>query len=251
MSKRDIPYESAQLILHQPTIRQISYIGENNFFKGCQYLNFSKKSLQTKDKVNLEKVSDFEVLMTILRSNDLAVQEVKICLQQVFLLIFPDYKVIFLPTSILFSRKIQEGFEEHSLTKENFEGFKNIVSEMFCLKYIQGENGQNGYNPGGPQARMITQKIMEGRNKVAKLKGKTDKANVQVLYRYISILAVGQQKDINQLMNYSLYQLIDQFRRFKMREDQEMVIRLRLAGAKDVQSVPNWMGDLDDNSLQN
>ena len=251
MSKRDIPYESAQLILHQPTIKQISYVGENNFFKGCQYLNFSKNNLQTKDKVNLEKVSDFEVLMTILRSNDLAVQEVKICLQQVFLLILPNYKVIFLPTSILFSRKNQEGFEEHSLTKENFEGFKNIVSEMFCLKYIQGESGQDGYNPGGPQARMIAQKIMEGRNKVAKLKGKTDKTNIQVLYRYISILAVGQQKDINQLMDYSLYQLIDQFRRFKMREDQEMVIRLKLAGAKDVQSVPNWMGDLDDNSLQN
>ena len=251
MSKRDIPYESAQLILHQPTIKQISYVGENNFFKGCQYLNFSKNNLQTKDKVNLEKVSDFEVLMTILRSNDLAVQEVKICLQQVFLLILPNYKVVFLPTSILFSRKSQEGFEEHSLTEENFEGFKNIVSEMFCLKYIQGENGQNGYNPGGPQARMIVQKIMEGRNKIAKLRGKTDKTNIQILYRYISILAVGQQKDINQLMDYSLYQLIDQFRRFKMREDQEMVIRLRLAGAKDVQSVPNWMGDLDDNSLQN
>ena len=185
--------------------------------------------------------------MTILRNKDLAIQEVKICLQEIFLLILPDYKMIFLPNSILLSRKTQDGsFEEHSLTKDNFEGFKNIVSEMFCLKYIQGESGQGDYNPGGPQARALVKKFQERQAKLAKLKGKSDKTSIEVLYRYISILAAGQQKDINQLMNYSLYQLVDQFRRFKMREDYEMVVRLRLAGAKDVESVPHWMGDLDE-----
>lgn len=246
LSKRDIPYEAAQLIIHQPTIKQISYIGENNFFKGCQYLNFSKNSLQVKDKINLENVSDFEILMTILKNKDSTVQEAKICLQKIFLLILPDYKAVFLPTCILFSRKTQDGFEEHSLTKENFEGFKNIVSEMFCLKYIQGESGQGNYNPGGPQARALVKKFQERQAKLAKLKGKTDKTSIEVLYRYISVLAVGQHKDINQLMNYSLYQLVDQFRRFKMADDYETVFRLKLAGAKDVKSIPHWMGDLDD-----
>ena len=184
--------------------------------------------------------------MTILRNKDLTIQEVKICLQEIFLLILPDYKVVFLPNSILFSRKTQDGFEEHSLTKDNFEGFKNIVSEMFCLKYIQGEDGQGNYNPGGPQARALVKKFQERQAKLAKLKGKADKNSIEILYRYASILAVGQQKDMNQLMTYSLYQLVDQFRRFKMREDYETVFRLKLAGAKDVESVPQWMGDLDD-----
>ena len=185
--------------------------------------------------------------MTILRNNDLSVQEVKVCLQEIFLLILPDYQVVFLPTSIIFSRKTQDGgFQEHSLTKENFQGFKNIVSEMFCLKYIQGEDGQGGYNPGGPQARALVKKFQERQAKLAKLKGKADKTSIEVLYRYISVLAVGQHKDINQLMNYSLYQLVDQFRRFKMQEDFETVFRLKLAGAKDVESVPSWMGDLDE-----
>lgn len=185
--------------------------------------------------------------MTILRNNDLSVQEVKVCLQEIFLLILPDYQVVFFPTSIIFSRKTQDGgFQEHSLTKENFQGFKNIVSEMFCLKYIQGEDGQGGYNPGGPQARALVKKFQERQAKLAKLKGKADKTSIEVLYRYISILAVGLHKDINQLMNYSLYQLVDQFRRFKMAEDYETVFRLKIAGAKDVESVPNWMGDLDE-----
>ena len=184
--------------------------------------------------------------MTILRNKDLAIQEVKICLQEIFLLILPDYKTVFLPNSILFSRKTQNGFEEHSLTKENFEGFKNIVSEMFCLKYIQGESGQGDYNPGGPQARALVKKFQERQAKLAKLKGKADKTSIEVLYRYISVLAVGQHKDINQLMNYSLYQLVDQFRRFKMADEYKTVFKLKLAGAKDVESVPHWMGDLDD-----
>lgn len=184
--------------------------------------------------------------MTILRNKDLAIQEVKICLQEIFLLILPDYKTVFLPNSILFSRKTQNGFEEHSLTKDNFEGFKNIVSEMFCLKYIQGEDGQGHYNPGGPQARALVKKFQERQAKLAKLKGKADKNSIEILYRYASILAVGQQKDMNQLMTYSLYQLVDQFRRFKMREDYETVFRLKIAGAKDVESVPHWMGDLDE-----
>ena len=127
LSGRDIPYQSAQIILRQPTLKEISYIGENNFFKGCQYLTFSKNSLEEKDKINLEKVTDFEVLMMILGKKDLAVEQIKICLKQIFLLILPDYQVVFLPMSILLSKKTQDGFEEHSLTKENFEGFKNIV----------------------------------------------------------------------------------------------------------------------------
>ena len=184
--------------------------------------------------------------MTILKNKEPAIQEAKICLQEIFLLILPDYKMIFLPNSILLSRKTQDGFEEHSLTKDNFEGFKNIVSEMFCLEYIQGESGQRDYNPGGPLARALVKKFQERQAKLAKLKGKTDKTSIEVLYRYISVLAVGQHKDINQLMDYSLYQLVDQFRRFKMADEYKTVFKLKLAGAKDVESVPHWMGDLDD-----
>lgn len=44
---------------------------------------------------------------------------------------------------------------------------------------------------------------------------------MSILSRYISILAVGERKDINDLMNYTIYQLMDEFNRFelKMRYD--------------------------------
>jgi len=81
MSKRDIPYEPASFVIHQPSLKEISYIGENNFFKGCQYLTFSKNSLDEKDKLNLEKVTDFEVLLMILNKNDSTIGQIKIYLQ--------------------------------------------------------------------------------------------------------------------------------------------------------------------------
>ena len=35
LSGIDIPFEEAHLIIHQPTLKEISIIRENNFFIGC------------------------------------------------------------------------------------------------------------------------------------------------------------------------------------------------------------------------
>ena len=46
LSKNDVPFVEANLIIHQPTIKEIAYIGEEVFFTGCQLLNFSKDDLK-------------------------------------------------------------------------------------------------------------------------------------------------------------------------------------------------------------
>ena len=217
MSKNDIPFEQAQLTIHQPIIKEIAYIGESTFFTGCDYLNFSKEKLSEKDKNHLNHLSDFEVLMTIMRGNDIAVQRSKTCMQLVLLLLFPDYNINFLPMSIMLSKKTDVGLEQHLIDKDNFESFRNIVSEMFCLKQTQG-NSQK-YNPKGAQAQAIVDKFKQRDRKLAKLKnqGKQYK-EISLLSQYISILAVGQGKDINVLLQYTVYQLFDEFRRFKKKQ---------------------------------
>ena len=42
MSGIDIPIPECQLVLHQPTIKEIAYIGEKNFFIGVHCLNIRK-----------------------------------------------------------------------------------------------------------------------------------------------------------------------------------------------------------------
>ena len=78
-----------------------------------------------------------------------------------------------------------------------------------------------------------------------KNKGKKQGESISVLSRYISILSVGQHKDKNQLLQYTVYQLTDQFKRFKQKEEYDLCIKLQLAGAQNVETVENWMEDLE------
>ena len=240
-SKIDIPFPEARLIIHNPTVLQISYIGEESFYRGCQVLTFSKDKLNEQDKIRLQGFTNFEVLMTMIKDKSIAVAQRKISMMQVLTLLFPDYQINLLPTSILLSKK-QDGSQEIErflIDKDNFESFSNIVSQMFCLKGEEGKSSR--YNPGGPQARALVAKFEQRRQKLNKLKGIKDEG-ISILYRYVSILAVGQKKDINQLLQYTVYQLFDEFRRFKKKEEYDLYVKAKMAGAKDLEQIQNWMG---------
>lgn len=246
-AKIDIPFESAQLIIHNPSIQEISYIGQKNFFRGCDYLNFSKDNLNQQDKNNLQQVSNFEILMTMLKDKTSAIEQIKSSIQKVLFLLFPNFNVGFLPMSIMLSKKKEDGLETHLIDKDNFESFRNIVSKMFCLEYIHSNQPNRKYNPGGPQARALVKKFEERERKLAKLKNRGKKSQqISFFDSCVSILSVGLKKDKNELMQYTVYQLIDQFRRFNKYDNYNLYIKLKIAGAKDLDEVKNWKGSLDD-----
>ena len=74
ISGNDIPFVEAQLVIHQPRLKEIAYIGEVAFFTGCELINFSKLLLEEKDKINLENKSNFDIIMSIVndKSNKIA-----------------------------------------------------------------------------------------------------------------------------------------------------------------------------------
>ena len=234
LSGNDIPFEQARLILHQPTIKEIAYIGEKNFFTGCQFLIFSKeKNLQDKDKILLEDSNDFKILMTMIRQNNVVTNSYKVCMNMVLTLIFPQYKIDFLPLSI----RLLKDKESFFIDENNFDNFKEIIQNMFCLG--TGKTS-SGYNPGGPQAAALVKKFQERARKLAKLKGKSED-QINIFSQYISILAVGQQKNMNQLLQYTVYQLQNEMRRFRMKTTYDIHLQARMAGAQNLQEVKNWM----------
>lgn len=237
LSGNDIPFLEAQVNIHQPTIKEIAYIGEESFFIGCELLNFSKDVLDKKDKNNLEDKTNFEILMSIMNDKNIAAQKSKTCAIMVLMLIFPDYKIIIDEKKISLLKK---GEEEHSINERNFESFKNILVSIFCLK---SRNTQNQtYNPGNEMARRIAEKLQKGNAKAAQFKGESKK--IAILSRYVSILSVGQFKDINSLMQYTVYQLYDEFQRFELKQNYDIYFNAKLAGAKDLDEVDNWMKDI-------
>lgn len=244
MSKNDIPFEEAQLIIHNPTLKEIAIIGEDVFFMGCEYLNFSKQFLKEQDKNRLKDFTDFEILMTIMKNNDIVIKQGKEAIEMVLALLFPEYQISFLPMSIMLSKDS----ERFLIDKENFENFRNIVSQMFCLN--KTKSGAHKYNPGGVQAMELVKKFQERDKKLAKLKrqGKQDEG-ITIFSQYISILSVGLKKDINDLLQYTVYQLFEQLQRFKAKQNFDIYVQAKMAGAKDIQDVDNWMSDIHSDTL--
>ena len=78
--------------------------------------------------------------------------------------------------------------------------------------------------------------------KTKKSGGKPQK--IAIFSRYISILSVGNHKDINELMNYTVYQLLDEFTRFQKKQSFDAYVQAKIAGAKDLEEVENWMEDI-------
>jgi predicted alpha/beta-fold hydrolase len=60
----------------------------------------------------------------------------------------------------------------------------------------------------------------------------------------VSILSVGLMKDKNELMQYTVYQITDEMERFRMKQEFDMYVQAKMAGAKDMEEVKNWMDNI-------
>lgn len=233
LSGNDIPFPEARLVIHQPTVKEIAYIGEENFYTGCEFLKFSKDRLSEQDRIHLENCSNFEVLMSIMKEQNAVVKKHRFCVLMLFSLIFPEYSFSLEDTEIRFKKDD----EEFSINNNNFEEFKKILNEMFCLTREDSPE----YNPGGEMARKIAEKLNRRHQKLAEEK---QTGFSSILSRYISILAVGEKKDMNSLLQYTVYQLFDEFKRYELKVQYDIYFKARLAGAKDLKEVDDWMKDI-------
>lgn len=237
LSGTDIPFHQAQISIHQPTIKEISFIGEEAFFIGCELLNFSKDILSTEDKTNLEDRTNFEVFMSIMKDKSLTAQKGKVSALMVLTLMFPGYEVHIQKDCI----SLVKEDDVHNIDNKNFEDFKKIIVGMFCLKE-RGDSNQE-YNPGSSRAKELAEKMKKGRQAAAAAKGEAQK-KVSLLSRYISILSVGEGKGFDTLLGYTVYQLFDEFNRFELKQKYDIYVQAKMAGAKDLEEVDNWMKDI-------
>ena len=233
MCGTDIPVPECQIIIHQPSIKEISYIGEADFFTGIQYLCLNK-SMFVKDESALADVNNFQIFMTIMSEKEML--EKKRAVQQVFTLIFPDYKVIFTPRSLI----ISSGDQQFMIDENNFEFLQAALSDICCLK--TGPMDQQAFNPHDEKAREIAEKLMRGRQRVAAQKGES---NVSVFTQYLSILTVGvNSMALSDIMNLTMYQLYDLIERYMLYVNWDMDVRCRLAGGKPDSQPDNWMKNI-------
>ena len=238
LSGNDIPFIGGHINIHQPKIREIAFIGEEQFHAGSRFLLFDKKILIQEGESGLADYSDFNIFMSIV-SNPKAIKY-KMNILMVLTLMFPNIEIKIEKDKILLQQN--DAKIESSITELNFDEFQDIVRQMFCLDSI---NGEKTYNPADKYAQKIADKLKKRQEKLAKKKDNNEEnKKINLFSRYISILSVGLKKDMNELLDYTVYQLYDEFKRFQLKQDFDIYLKAKMAGASDLEEVENWMEDI-------
>lgn len=233
MCGTDIPIPECQLTAHQPRIKEIALIGEKEFLTGVQSLCINKNMLLDEDESVLQNTNNFQIFMTIMSEKE--TMEKKKYVEQVLLLFFPEYQVMFTPRTIY----LNGGPQPAMIDENNFQFLQDSISAICCLK--NGAQGKEGFNPADARAKEIAQKIMKGRAKVAALKGEDD---VSIFSQYLSVLTVGLGISLQEISDLTMYQLYDLVERYTLYINWDIDIRSRLAGGKPDGKPENWMKNI-------
>ena len=239
MTGIDIPIPELQVALHQPTIMEISYIGEAEYFSVISTFCFNKKMLMiqhSQDNSNLASMSNFQIFMTMINDAKTVKKEDVL---SVFTLLFPGYIAQFLPNNILFINiSTQKSFH---LEESNFDAFQKVVQEISCYNR-KNKNSELDYNPVDEKAAAIAAKLLKGRARAAELKGDVPG---NTLSKYISILTIGlQSMSLFDCLNLTIYQLYDLMERYGLYITWDLDIRSRLAGGKPDSKPDDWMKNI-------
>ena len=233
MAGTDIPIPECKLILHQPKVKEIAFIGEQQFFMAIQCLSLNKQTF-IEDESLLNNTSNFQIFMTVM-SSDEAIDK-KESVLQLLTLLFPNHKIILTPRSMLLN-----GNDSQSMIDEsNFDTFQEIIRKVFCTS--SSPMDQTTFNPADKKAEEIAAKLMKARQRVAEQNGA---GGSSVFSQYLSILTVGlNSMSMSELLNLTMYQLYDLIERYMLFTNWDMDIRSRLAGGKPDSKPDNWMKNI-------
>lgn len=238
-TKNDIPFNSAKLVIHNPTINELGLISEESFRIGYQMIVNIPKNLKRQDKNDLSNMSEFEIFIEVINQKENDAKKYKNHLMNLLTLLFPNSKLRIREKDI----QILQTFGEESISSfidnTSFDEFQKIVSKMFSFKSGDGQNGD--YNPADKRAEMIAEKL---RNAKKKDSVSTENLEISVYKRYASILSVGMKMDLNIFLGYTVNQLEDQFKRYILNLKWEQTFKMKLAGATGLDEVEDWMQEI-------
>jgi hypothetical protein len=78
-------------------------IGEDDFFVGAQCLCLNK-SMFVEGKDVLANTNNFQIFMTIMSTKETEARDKRAAVEKVLGLLFPDYKILFTPRSLIYQR---------------------------------------------------------------------------------------------------------------------------------------------------
>lgn len=230
MTGIDIPIPECQLILHQPTLKEISLIGETDFFTAIQLICINKEMIEEHIQ-QIKDLTNFQIFLQVLENE----KEKKILLKNVLFLLFPKYQIIITPRALSFI----QGENTITLDDKVFPSFQNVLRQVFCLQ----QTGKDSFNPQSEKAKEIAKKLTRARQRVAAQRASEE--GETSLSQYITVITIAiPSMSLQNTLDLTLYQLYGLLERYGLYINWDIDIRARLAGAKAEKKLENWMRPL-------
>lgn len=237
LSGQEVEVPGANIFITQPTIKQITAYGEDEFLISVNILVKTEKILDPLREGNsgLEMYPDFQLLMIVLRE-DISIQT---SILGLFELIFPKYEVEFTEIGMNFYLVQEDEEEENGSTKifvgqlhpYNFEIFQNLLFDLFTIHSLSEEE-EREFNPADEAAAAIAKKLQRGRQKRATIRGPQS-----IIGIYTSVLSIGLGVGINTFFDYTLFQLCDAYSRFFSKQQSDFYLRVSTMPFMDVSKM--------------
>lgn len=230
----DIPMKTAPIIIHHPTIKEISMVGETAFFQAVQTVLTDKQQYNINKNV-INNTTNFQILLEIMCRKEKDFIDIQKNIIFLYDILFNKYSISFQKDTIIF-RQQNDNKEQYLFTNENHEELITILKQMFVIdeKTVKA----------APDAatQKILKKLQDRHQKLAKYNKITqEEQQLSQVAKICSILATGKNLDSNVIFNYTYFQLLQDYQRYIKKMNYDIVMKSRLAGAEIKEDPESWL----------
>ena len=248
LSGEDVRVKTCGVVLKQPRIRDIVQFGENDFFAAVHMVSNPKEIVESlrAGKTELLNIPDFQVFIGVLAADENS--PIRIMFNNFTNLCLPDYKVEITKRSINFKVE-DDGPVVGQLNPFNHKEFGQTLKELFLPSNSEESDPEYNYDKNNKRAAALAKRIKENREKLRKAEqsqmGAGDNSSIFALYT--SVLSIGMNKSINDLYDYTPFQLYDAFTRFlqKMQYDTyQSTMMIPFIDTSKIDKVDDWLHNI-------
>lgn len=252
----DVPIPELQIALHQPTLKEIALVGEENFFRVIQLFNSCDperfKEIMTdglegqelamqKHKIRTEYSNEWQIFCFQVSQSQL----LEVSLKMFLMLLLPDIKnITFLQNPLIIQLTFNGEKQAVLLNERNFGIFKDTITFLFDTS--SEDDKKEELNPIGEQAERIAAKMREAAEKRRKMNdtGNEEKEDSSALGTMASILATSDGLSINEVLELTFPQLIIQMNRTTLLKSYQTQITMGAFGGLKSEDIVQWQKTL-------
>lgn len=230
----DIPLEGIGVTLHQPRLKEISMLGEKDYFLALQLFSMDKAKL----KIQNEEVTNWILFTQTLKQKIDNILDMNALFTNFLRLFVPRISIG--PNSLI----IQDETGIKHIEPDDFDKFQYIVSSVGGMILLKPKGAE--FKPKNKRAAEIAEKMKKANEKLAKMKAAETGAvkEESFIRQYIRVLTTVTANSIEDVCNMTILQAHEIMQTYLSKEAYDLKVRSRMnafGGSKDDSPITHWM----------